>query len=110
MTWTGGRREGWVPRKSLDRRPDSTEAPRASQPVPTSPQPVPVSVPAFPCFSPAAIAQLLGVYRSTVQYWMTAGKLECYRDNIGEAYVLRAELIRFIREYLQRSMTERTGL
>jgi hypothetical protein len=41
---------------------------------------------------------------------MTAGKLECYRDNIGEAYVLRAELIRFIREYLQRSMTERTGL
>jgi excisionase family DNA binding protein len=102
MTWIGGRREGWVPRKSvLHRTP--------SHPVPAEAVPLPIAIPPFPSFSPASIAQLLGVYRSTVQYWITAGKLECYRDNIGEAYVLRAELIRFIREYLQRPMTNVKG-
>ncbi len=106
MTWTGGRREGWVPRKSGKQRSTGPPAPVTAIPV----QPNPIVIPTFPCFSPASIAQLLGVYRSTVQYWMTAGKLECYRDNIGEAYVLRAELLQFIREYLQRSMTELTGL
>lgn len=109
MTWTGGRREGWVPRKSLDRRSNPTESPRTSQPVPASPSPAPVVVPAFPCFSPAAVAQVLGTSRQNVHYWLQAGKLECYRDNLKEPYVLRAELVRFIREYLQRPMTEPTN-
>lgn len=106
MTWTGRRREGWVQRKALERRSDSTESARTSQPTTTSPQPLPVSVPAFPCFSPAAVAQVLGTSRQNVHYWLQAGKLECYRDNLKEPYVLRAELVRFIREYLQRPMAD----
>lgn len=66
--------------------------------------PAVIVIPPFPAFSPASIAELLKVYRSTVQYWMTAGKLECFRDNIGEPYVMRAELIRFVREYLKRGV------
>lgn len=62
----------------------------------------PLVVPPFPAFSPASIAELLKVYRSTVQYWITAGKLDVYRDNLGEPYVLRAELIRFVRDYLKK--------
>lgn len=62
----------------------------------------PLIVPPYPAFSPAAVADLLQVYRSTVQYWLVAGKLAYFRDNIGEPYVLRDELIRFAREYLQR--------
>lgn len=61
-------------------------------------------IPPFPTFSPASIAELLKVYRSTVQYWLSAGKLECYRDNLGEAYVVRAELVRFVREYLKKGV------
>lgn len=107
MTWTGGRREGWVPRKPIvNRRSASTASAPTYQPVSASLPPAPVVVPAFPSFSPASVAQLLGVHRSNVQYWRTAGKLECYRDNIGEPYILRAELIRFIREYLQRPVLE----
>lgn len=59
-------------------------------------------VPAFPVFSPAAIADLLQQSRQAVYYWMTTGKIEFFRDNIGEPYVLRAELVRFVREYLGR--------
>lgn len=106
MTWTGGRREGWVPRKSIRERLPAPRALAAALPA----QPQPIVIPPYPCFSPAAIAQLLGVYRSTVQYWVTAGKLECYVDNIRERYVLREELIRFIREYLQRPVIEQPGL
>lgn len=105
MTWTGGRREGWVPRKPVK--------PSAVSPTPAAPapdQPLPVTLPAFPCFSPAAAAQLLGTSRQTVHYWLQAGKLECYVDNIRERYVLRGELIRFIREYLQRPVIEGPGL
>lgn len=61
-------------------------------------------VPDFPSFSPAAIAQLLKVYRSTVQYWLANGKLDSFTDNIGERYVLRDELVRFVREYLGRAV------
>lgn len=63
-------------------------------------QAVPVVIPNYPSFSPAAIADLLKVYRSTVQYWMANGKLDSFTDNIGERYVLRGELIRFVGEYL----------
>lgn len=111
MTWTGGRREGWVARKPIvNRRATSTASAATSQPAPASPTPAPVVVPAFPCFSPASVAQVLGTSRQNVHYWLQAGKLECYRDNLKEPYVLRAELIRFIREYLQRPMTEPTGI
>ena len=66
----------------------------------------PVMVPPFPCFSQAAIAQLLHVGRSTVQYWVVNGKLASYQDNIGDRYVLRAELVRFMGEYLQKAIKE----
>lgn len=61
-------------------------------------------VPDFPAFSPAAIAELLKVYRSTVQYWLANHKLESFTDNIGERYVHRDELIRFARDYLKLSI------
>lgn len=61
----------------------------------------PVVLPALPMFSPASIAALLHVYRSTVQYWIVNGKIETVVDNIGERYVLRAEFERFLREYLR---------
>jgi predicted site-specific integrase-resolvase len=59
-------------------------------------------VPAFPAFSPAAIAELLSINRCTVHYWLEQGKLPAFRDNIGERYVLREVLVRFVREYLGR--------
>lgn len=101
MTWNE-RRKGWVKRTREPVAPAGQ--PPAAEPL-TAPvlQPVLV-IPPFPAFSPASIAELLKVYRSTVQYWLTAGKLECFRDNIGEPYVLRAELIRFVREYLKRGV------
>lgn len=61
-------------------------------------------VPAFPTFSPAAIAELLKESRQAVYYWMTSGKLAFFRDNIGEPYVQREELVRFAKEYLRRAM------
>lgn len=80
-------------------------------PPPIEPDPAPlqvvqpvVIVPAFPCFSPAAVAQILKTYRSTVQYWLTNGKLDSFQDNIGDRYVHRAELIRFVRDYLKRGV------
>lgn len=81
-------------------------------PVPAPVEPVPVAappvvapplviVPVFPCFSPAATAAVLRVHRGTVHNWLERGKLEFVLDNIGERYVRREELIRFVREYLQ---------
>lgn len=102
MTWTGGRRPGWIPRTPRDAHP----GPHGPAGIPQSGgepvQPAPVMVPDFPCFSPAAAAQVVGRHRATVQYWLDNGKLEFFKDNIGERYILRAELIRFIHEYLQR--------
>jgi predicted site-specific integrase-resolvase len=63
-------------------------------------------VPALPMFSPAAIAELLTVNRCTVHWWLENGKLHFCRDNIDERYVLREELVRFVREYLRRSIHE----
>ncbi len=63
-------------------------------------------LPAYPVFSPAAIAKVLGVHRSTVGYWLANGKLDHYLDCLDEKYVLRSELIRFISEYLQRHYVE----
>lgn len=64
-----------------------------------------MAVPPFPVFSQASIAQLLQVGRSTVQYWVVNGKLDSYQDNIGDRYVLRAELVRFIGDYLKREIS-----
>lgn len=63
-------------------------------------------VPAFPAFSQVAIASLLKVARSTVQYWIESEKLTCFKDNVGERYVLRAEVVRFIREYIRKAVDE----
>lgn len=66
----------------------------------------PVVLPALPMFSPASIAAILHVYRSTVQYWIVNAKIETVVDNIGERYVLRDELERFINEYLALTMKQ----
>jgi len=63
----------------------------------------PVVLPALPMFSPASIAAILHVGRSTVHYWIVNGKIETVVDNIGERYVLRVEFERFVREYLGRA-------
>jgi len=65
-------------------------------------KPAVVIIPPFPSFSPASIADLLHESRQAVYYWMTSGKLEFFRDNIGDPYILRAEFVRFVREYLRR--------
>jgi len=64
-----------------------------------------VIVPEFPAFSPAAIAELLETSRQLVHYWMNAGKLSFFRDNVGDHYVLRDELLRFIEEYKREKRT-----
>lgn len=96
MTWNE-RKPGWVGRPRP--RPD---------PLPPEALPVTVAtvvlVPALPMFSPAAVADVLKVNRGMVHYYLEKGKLEFLRDNIGERYVLRDELVRFIREYLQREV------
>lgn len=67
-----------------------------------------IVIPIFPVFSVSAIVDLLSrfgpppVPRQTVHYWIQAGKLETYRDNVNEPYVCREELIRFVKEYLKR--------
>ena len=78
--------------------------PPKGESVPTVAEDVVLIVPSFPSFSPAAIAELLKVYRSTVQYWLANRKLDSFTDNIGERYVLRDELVRFIRDYLKREV------
>lgn len=70
----------------------------------TDVMPAVVIVPLLPMFSPAAVARVVEKSPATVHYWLENGKLEFLRDNIGERYVLRDELVRFIREYLQREV------
>lgn len=83
MSWND-RKPGWLGRSR------KTSLPRETVPVPN-----------YPVFSPAAAADVLRVYRSTVGYWLAAGKLSSYRDNLGTRYVPREELLRFIRDYLR---------
>lgn len=93
MTWNP-RRKAWVAR--------GEERPRLPAPPPVVSVEVPpsVQVPPYPAFSPASIAGLLQKNRSTVAYWMQEGKLSFFRDNIGEPYIHREELVRFLRDYL----------
>lgn len=100
VTWHD-RRKGWMGRPPA-------RAPVAPPAAPAMPDVADASVlivPKFPAFSPAAIAGLVHQSRQLVYYWMTSGKLESFRDNIGEPYVLRAELIRFLREYLGKDVS-----
>lgn len=102
VTWQTGRK-GWMGRPRREVPPPPVLPP--VEPVPAAVPPVGepplVIVPPFPCFSPAAAAGVLRVHRGTMHNWIERGKLEFYQDNIGERYVLRAELIRFVREYLK---------
>lgn len=104
VTWNP-RRKNW-----MGDRPSPPPSATPVQPVAAGPlisRPVaPVVVPWFPAFSQVAIAALLRSSRSTVHYWIVNGKLEAFEDNVGERYVLRAELVRFVREYLQRECRE----
>lgn len=95
MTWND-RRKGWFRRNSNRVEPMPIAEP------PTTDQPL--TIPPYPTFSPAAIAQLLQVYRSNVTYWIQSGKIDSFQDNIGETYVLREELIRFVREFVGREI------
>ena len=97
------RRKNWVGRP---RTPDPQPTQKDDPVVPTIEREPVLIVPEFPVFSPAAVAALLHEYRSTVQYWMDHGKLDSIRDNIGDRYILRMELIRFVRDYLKRTCQE----
>jgi len=102
VTWNE-RKPGWVSRVRPRGAPDLAAS--LDQPKPDAVD-VAVMVPAFPMFSPAAIAALLHLNRGMIHYYLEKQKLEFIRDNIGERYVLRGELIRFIREYLRRAVYE----
>lgn len=109
VTWQTGRK-GWMGRPRREVPPPPVPSPAEPDPVPVAVPPVGepplVIVPPFPCFSQAAVAALLRVYRSNVHYWMESGKLDSVTDNIGARYVLREELIRFVREFLGRKVRE----
>ena len=98
VTWQAGRK-GWMGRARREVQPPPV--PIAPDPTPLQAVPAVVIVPQFPCFSPAAAAKVLRVHRGTLHNWIERGKLECFLDNIGERYVMREELIRFVREYLK---------
>lgn len=93
MAWNERGRRSWIRR---DERP-------APSPTIAPPPRVPASVlvlPNIPAFSPSAIAKVLQKPKSTVGYWIKAGKLESYLDPIGEVYVRREILVDFVRSYL----------
>jgi hypothetical protein len=107
VTWRADRGKSWIG------RPPRREAPPKPEPPPSPPILADtdgvIVVPIFPSFSLAAIADLLSrfgphVSRQTVRYWTQNGKMDFYRDNLEEPYVLREELIRFIKEYLKREV------
>lgn len=99
MAWTEKRKSKWI-QQNKQRTLASAPAPAAvPDAIPDRPKHVaPIMLPAYPAFSSAAIAKVLGVHRSTVGYWLANGK--------NEPYVLRSELSRFIREYLARDFVE----
>jgi len=103
VTWNP-RRKNWLGR-ARDPAPPA-EPPDQRAPVPPGADEAVLIVPPLPMFSPAAIADLLHAYRSTVQYWLENDKLASFTDNIGQRYVLREELIRFVRDYLRRAIDE----
>ena len=107
MAWTEKRKSKWIQQQK--QRPLASASAPAAVPAATpdrQAQVAPIALPAYPAFSPAAIAKVLGVHRSTVGYWLANGKLDHYRDCLDEPYVLRSELSRFISEYLQRHYVE----
>jgi len=59
-----------------------------------------VRVPLQPSFTLGDVALVLGRQRSVVQYWKTAGKLTIHRNFRGRAYVMREDLLIFVRAYL----------
>jgi len=97
VTWAP-RRKNWMGRPPARARVE----PPKSEPMPDVAVDTGLIVPAFPAFSPVSIAALLNLNRGTVHYYLESGKLGFFRDNVGERYVLREELIRFVREYLGR--------
>jgi hypothetical protein len=97
MSWNG-RRRGWISRE--ERPPEVT--PEVTLPA----EEQVVYLPGLPVFSPASFAAILGTNRSTVATWIRDGKLEIYRDNLQEPYILRSETKRFISTYLRRTIIE----
>ncbi len=90
MTWND-QRKGWFGRAK----------PPTPEPIEPTTIPPGIPIPPFPAFSPTSIAQILRTSRQHVHYWMQSGKLEFFRDNIGDCYVLRDELVRFTKNYNQ---------
>lgn len=103
MAWNRRRRD-WLER-ARDPKPPVPPTPK-EEPVPTVAEEIVLIVPTFPAFSPASVSELLRVNRGTVAKWLDKGKLGFFCDNIGARYILRDELIRFVRDYLQRPFRE----
>ena len=107
MAWTEKRKSKWIQQQKQRPLASAPAPPPVPAATPDRPaQVAPIVLPTYPAFSPGAIAKVLGVHRSTVGYWLANGKLDHYRDCLNEPYVLRSELSRFIREYLQRGYVE----
>lgn len=61
-----------------------------------------VVIPAFDFFLLSEVHKILGVPRATVFWWTKNGKLMIHRSFSGTPYVIRIDLIDFIRSYLGR--------
>jgi hypothetical protein len=96
MTWIG-RNKGWIRRAGPNPTPCEPIKPPETQSI---------GVPNLPILSPSAIAAMVGHPRQTVLYWISTGKLAAIRDNIGDFYVEKHEIRRFITQYLQRDTHE----
>jgi hypothetical protein len=57
-------------------------------------------LPSQPSFTLGDVALILGRQRSVVRYWLTAGKLPGHRNFRGHVYVMRDDLLSFMRVYL----------
>jgi hypothetical protein len=103
MSWNP-RRKGWVGRE----RDPTPPVPPTSKEVPMPPvaEELVLIVPDFPTFSPVAIAVLLNMNRGQVHYYLEQGKLHYVNDSIGHRYVLRADLVEFVREYLKKTVQD----
>jgi len=57
-------------------------------------------IPNQPAFTVAEVAVITRKARTTVWYWINNGKLISKQNTKGDPYILKAELQRFIQEYL----------
>lgn len=95
MTWEP-RRKNWV-----GRQPDRD---RREPPPPATITAGPVVIPLQEFFYPPDVATILSTSRQLVWYWIKNEKLRHELDFADRIIVKRAELVRFVVDYLQRSV------